>query len=165
MIQRAQTDKVVARCLLCAPLAHPPPPQSPTLSFCTAHRSLASASPLVVSSPRCFFVRSSRWTKISHRAFVRFDLAAESTREGSSREDEDKRDLGDPTLTHYRQVPRSLSQKIDGDSALPDSRHLIFSARGEELLLSLQLGTDSCSIRCDSQSPDRIDSKWTLPRG
>lgn len=101
MIQRVQTDKVVA----VSTISTARYPLSVLPSF-------SSAS--VVSFPSPFLLLQSaavRWTKISHRTFIKFDR--ECTRESLKRRTKIN-EMPDPTLTHYRQVLCSLSQKING---------------------------------------------------
>lgn len=100
MIQRVQTDKVVA--------------------VSTIYHSVSSLRPpLVQVQRRCFLsslfllLRSGsvRWTEISHRTFIKFDRGC--TRESLKRKTKIN-EISDPTLTHYRQVLCLFPQKING---------------------------------------------------
>jgi len=96
MIQRVQTDKVVAMSTIYCSVSFPHSVQ---------RRCFLSWLFLLLQSTLV------RWTEISHRTFIKFDRGC--TRESLKRKTKINEIL-DPTLTHYRQVLCSLSQKING---------------------------------------------------
>lgn len=98
MIQRVQTDKVVAVSTIPFGILSSSSPRS------VQHRCFLSSPFLLLRSV------SVRWTKISHRTFIKFDRGC--TRESLKRKTKIN-EIPDPTLTHYRQVLCSFSQKIN----------------------------------------------------
>lgn len=131
MIQRVQTDKVVA--------------VSTVRSISSLHPFLFN---VVVSSLRAlspsFTIGLVRFTEISHRTFIKFrsrvharEFAAKTKINESC----------DPTLTHYRQVLCSLSQKINGTALFRIRvRHHFFRSSASEAVALVQCGIDFYSF-------------------